>query len=176
MKKLFTAALAATFLAGSVIGAAIADPGQGKGHDNAKTHASGAVRAHAEVRPNQTLRRAPVRMYHNSMARPYTRTYGNTSAGNSATAHNCANPSGHTRGWCKGNGVYRGRSGSNQTITGTILSVGNGTVTLIGLPPRTINVQRAINNGATNGSLSIGRSITAYGYYSGGTFYATAIR
>ena len=73
-----------------------------------------------------------------------------------------------------GNNNYYGPS--NQTLSGTIMSVGNGTITLLGLPPITINVQQAVNNGAINGGLSVGRSITAYGYYSNNVFYATAIQ
>lgn len=168
-------------------------------------------------------------------------------AGNSGQAHNCVNPAGHTRGWCKhgnsnGNGNQAGVSGvstisgtvlsvngsqaqvrlddgrvitvnengsslnvgqhynlngcyqgnvfqlncngngyatnqlsSNQRRSGTIIGVGNGTVTLLGMPPVTVNVQQAINANRTNGSLSVGRHITAYGYDQNGTFYATSI-
>ena len=67
-------------------------------------------------------------------------------------------------------------NGANASVHGTIFSIGNGTVTLLGVPPVTINVQQAINNNATNGALTIGRSITAYGYYSNNVFYATSIQ
>ena len=74
-----------------------------------------------------------------------------------------------------GNGYNNGNN-NNQSVSGNIVAVGNGTVTLLGVPPVTINVQQAINNNATNGSLSIGRHITAYGYYSNNIFYATSIQ
>lgn len=240
MHKFLTAALAAAFLAGGAFATATADPGNGNG-GHQKTRAAqteGSEHARASARSERREWQHRYNMRHRSDRDER----GNRARGNSGTAHNCANPSGNKRGWCKGTGTYKGRYGnrvtsisgtvtavngnlvtfqrdngstitvldnngttlnvgshytlngqmvngqfvlgssngtygqSNQTLTGTIMAVGNGTVTLIGLPPTTINVQQAINNGATNGSLSIGRSITAYGYYSNNVFYATAIR
>ena len=77
-----------------------------------------------------------------------------------------------------GNSYNNGNNGYNngQSVSGNIVAVGNGTVTLLGVPPVTINVQQAINNNAVYGSLSIGRHITAYGYYSNNIFYATSIQ
>lgn len=75
---------------------------------------------------------------------------------------------------CYSNGNYPG--GQNQQVGGTIFSVSGNTITLLGLPPVTIDASQAINNNRTNGSLSIGRHITAYGYYQNGTFFATSIR
>ena len=253
MNKFYSVALAAAFLAVGTLGTAIADPGHGNGNGNG--HGEGAA-AHVKASATTTVHG------NSSHAHTMTTVHGNsakhrsssernessqhghnsTMRGNSSTAHNCVNPAGNKRGWCKGNGTYHGRYGhtatsisgtvtaingntvtflrdngstitvldnngtvlnvgghytlvghmvngqfvlgannnnfgqSNQTVSGTIMSVGNGTITLIGLPPVTINVQQAINNGATNGALSVGRSITAYGYYSNNVFYATAIQ
>ena len=80
---------------------------------------------------------------------------------------------------CSNNGYNNGGyyGGQNQQqLSGTILGVGNGTITLVGVPPVTINVQQAINNNQTHGSLSIGRHVTVYGYYRNGTFVATSIQ
>lgn len=214
MTKILSAALAAAVFSLGTIAVGIADPGHGHGNDNDE-HGNGAK-------------------HHSSMS--------SSAHGNSSSSHNCVNPAGHKRGWCKGSGTYHGRYGtratsisgtvtaingntvtfvrdngttitvmnnngttlnvgghytlvghmvngqfvlgsnnnnygqSNQTVTGTIMSVGNGTITLLGLPPVTINVQQALNNGATNGALNVGRSVTAYGYYSNNVFYATAIQ
>lgn len=67
-------------------------------------------------------------------------------------------------------------SGAATSVSGNIVAVGNGTVTLLGAPPLVINVQQAVNNNATGGALSIGRHITAYGYYRANVFYATSIQ
>ncbi|MDQ2992496.1 MAG: hypothetical protein M3R30_06740 [Candidatus Eremiobacteraeota bacterium] len=75
---------------------------------------------------------------------------------------------------CYSNGTYPG--GQNQQVGGTILSVSGDRVTLLGLPPVTIDASQAINNNRTNGSLAIGRHITAHGYYQNGTFFATSIQ
>lgn len=75
---------------------------------------------------------------------------------------------------CYSNGTYPG--GQNQQVGGTILSVSGDRITLLGLPPVTIDASQAIDNNRTSGSLAIGRHITAYGYYRNGTFYATSIR
>lgn len=241
MNKFYSAALAAAFLAAGTLGTAIADPGHGNGNGNGRGESE---HAHTVTTTTTVHGKSAVKHHSSSSERSENSHHGNSSSmrGNSSTAHNCVNPAGHTRGWCKGNGTYHGHYGrgvtsisgtvtaingntvtflrdngstitvldnngtvlnvgghytlvgsmvngqfvlgannnnfgqSNQTVSGTILSVGNGTVTLIGLPPVTINVQQAINNGATNGALSVGRSITAYGYYSNNVFYATAIQ
>lgn len=75
---------------------------------------------------------------------------------------------------CYSRGNYPG--GSNQQLSGSILSISGNSVTLLGIPPVTINVQGAVSANRTNGPLVIGRHITAYGYYRGGTFYATTIQ
>jgi hypothetical protein len=66
--------------------------------------------------------------------------------------------------------------GSTASVHGIITAVGADRVTLMqGLfATITINDQQAINNGTAQ-NLFIGRSITAWGYWSGGTFYATSI-
>lgn len=74
-------------------------------------------------------------------------------------------------------GNDQNRGGQNATsVSGNIVAVGTGTITLLGVPPLVINVQQALNNNATNGSLSVGRHVTAYGYYSNNVFYATSIQ
>lgn len=222
MHKFFSAVLAAAFLSAGTLATAVADPGHGHGNGN------GNAKHETSVHGNSSHEHST------HMASTHSK---------SMSAHNCVNPAGNKRGWCKGNGTYHGHYGqratsisgtvtaingntvtfmrdngstitvlnnngtalnvgghytlvgsmqngqfvlgstgnnnygqSNQTVSGTILSVGNGTITLLGVPPVTINVQQAINNGAINGALSVGRSITAYGYYSNNVFYATAIQ
>jgi len=68
--------------------------------------------------------------------------------------------------------------GYNTSVTGTIVSSSGSTLTIAqGLTNFvTINVQQAIDRNATNGSLNVGRHITAYGYTSNGVFYATSIQ
>ncbi|GAC1503884.1 MAG: hypothetical protein NVS1B14_09540 [Vulcanimicrobiaceae bacterium] len=68
--------------------------------------------------------------------------------------------------------------GYNTSVTGTIVSSSGSTVTIAqGLTNfATINVQQAIDRNATNGSLNVGRHITAYGYTYNGMFYATSIQ
>jgi uncharacterized membrane protein len=75
-------------------------------------------------------------------------------------------------------GNYSGNGGNHNatSVSGNIVAVGTGTITLLGVPPLVINVQQALNNNATNGSLSVGRHVTAYGYYSNNVFYATSIQ
>jgi len=251
MNKFYTSALAAAFLTASMLGTASANPDHGNGNGQSNGHAKSAAAhgksssEHGKESAAHGHKMAAPKGYaasHMSGKRSEKRSNESKERGKSESAHRCVNPAGHTRGWCKGTGTYRGRYGSrstsisgtvtavngnlvtflrdngtvvtvldnngtvlnvgghytlvgrmvngqfvlnsnndrygqsNQTVSGTILAVGNGTVTLIGLPPTTINVQQAINNGATNGALTLGRSITAYGYYSNNVFYATAIR
>ncbi|MEO6913517.1 MAG: hypothetical protein ABI182_05795 [Candidatus Baltobacteraceae bacterium] len=90
--------------------------------------------------------------------------------------HGCLNPSGHQRGWCKQQGYgSNGNRGANQRITGTVIGVSGNTVTLLqGLSTIRINDQIALNNGQVN-NLYPTRSVTAYGYWQGGTFVATSI-
>ncbi len=66
--------------------------------------------------------------------------------------------------------------GSTTAVRGVITSIGNNRVTIMqGLfSSITINDQQAVNNGTAQ-NLYIGRSITAYGYWNGGVFYATSI-
>ena len=72
-----------------------------------------------------------------------------------------------------GNGGYR----QNAHVGGIIVGLGNGTVTIGSIPPVTIDVTQAVNRGATNGPLTVGRTITAYGYYgNNGVFFATSIQ
>lgn len=76
-----------------------------------------------------------------------------------------------------GNGNYNNGGGQNTTsVSGNIVAIGNGTISLLGVPPIVVNVQQAVNNNATNGALTVGRHVTAYGYYSNNVFYATSIQ
>lgn len=173
-----------------------------------------------------------------------------------AGPHDCVNPAGHQRGWCKNGNSYGNDSGGYRnnysTISGTVLAVNgdlaqfhddNGTTVTInqgsllndgmgldvgghytlrgywsnnmfvaqnntyggygnGYPQPgsvtsvrgvvtavsnnhvtimqglfsaiTVDDQQALNNGTAQ-NLFVGRSVTAYGYWNGGTFYATSI-
>lgn len=73
------------------------------------------------------------------------------------------------------NGGY-GQQG-NSVIRGTIIGVNGNSVTLMqGFGQSiTINDQPALNNQQT-GRISLGRYVTAYGYYQNGIFYATSMQ
>ncbi len=79
-----------------------------------------------------------------------------------------------------GNGGYGGngypQTGSNASVHGVIMAVSNNRVTIMqGLfSSITIDDQQAIYNGTAQ-NLYVGRTITAYGYWSGNVFYATSI-
>lgn len=76
------------------------------------------------------------------------------------------------------NNNYNNNNGSNSNanIRGIITSVNGSSVTLLqGLTQVTINDQAAINNNQAN-NLYVTRTVTAYGYWNGGTFYATSIQ
>lgn len=66
--------------------------------------------------------------------------------------------------------------GSTASVQGIITSIsGNRVIVMQGLfSSITIDDAQAQNNGTAQ-NLYVGRSITAYGYWSGGTFYATSI-
>jgi Domain of unknown function (DUF5666) len=66
--------------------------------------------------------------------------------------------------------------GSVTSIRGVVTAIGNNRVTIMqGLfSSITINDEQALNNGTAQ-NLFVGRSVTAYGYWNGGTFYATSI-
>jgi hypothetical protein len=78
------------------------------------------------------------------------------------------------------NGGYAGNGfpfpGSNASVSGSIIAVSNNRVTIMqGLfSSITIDDQQAIYNGTAQ-NLYVGRTVTAYGYWSGTTFYATSI-
>ena len=73
------------------------------------------------------------------------------------------------------NNNYNG-SNSTASVRGIITSVSGNTVTLLqGLSTVTINDQTAINNNQAN-NLYVTRTVTAYGYWNNGTFYATSIQ
>jgi hypothetical protein len=66
--------------------------------------------------------------------------------------------------------------GSTSNVQGIIMSISGDHVTIMQGLFSTIDVddQQAINNGTAQ-NLYVGRSITAYGYWNAGTFYATSI-
>ncbi|MFN2449087.1 MAG: hypothetical protein ABR508_04735 [Candidatus Baltobacteraceae bacterium] len=80
---------------------------------------------------------------------------------------------GGTDGYPNNNNGY---PGSNASIHGVVTSVSGNRVTVLqGLfSTITIDDQQALNNGAAQ-NLYVGRSITAYGFWSGSVFYATSI-
>lgn len=82
-----------------------------------------------------------------------------------------AQSGGNTNGY-----PYPNNGNANATVQGVITSVNGDRVTIMqGLfQSITINDQQALNNGSAQ-NLYVGRSITAYGYWSGGTFFATSI-
>jgi hypothetical protein len=72
-----------------------------------------------------------------------------------------------------GNGYPYPRSTSS--VQGVITSIHDSRVTIAqGLSTITIDDQEALNEGTAQ-NLTVGRSVTAYGYWSGSTFYATSI-
>ena len=66
--------------------------------------------------------------------------------------------------------------GSTASVHGLIIGISNNRVTIMqGLfSSLTIDDQQAIYNGTAQ-NLFVGRTITAYGYWNGNTFYATSI-
>lgn len=66
--------------------------------------------------------------------------------------------------------------GATASVRGIITAVSGDHLTIMqGLfSTVTINDQQALDNGTAQ-NLTIGRSVTAWGYWSGGTFYATSI-
>jgi hypothetical protein len=66
--------------------------------------------------------------------------------------------------------------GGNTSIHGLVTSINGNRVTLMqGLfSTITVDDQQALNNGSAQ-SLYVGRSVTAYGFWSGDVFYATSI-
>jgi hypothetical protein len=66
--------------------------------------------------------------------------------------------------------------GSTASVQGIVTAVAGNHVTIMqGLfSTITIDDQKALDNGTVQ-NLNVGRSITAYGYWSGATFYATSI-
>lgn len=104
------------------------------------------------------------------------RLRGNYQNGQFVLGGNGYNNGGYNNNGGNNNGGYNNNGNGNASVSGNIVATGNGTITLLGVPPVVINVQQAINNNATNGSLSIGRHVTAYGYYSNNVFYATSIQ
>lgn len=77
---------------------------------------------------------------------------------------------------CYSNGGNYGGQYGNASITGTIVAVNGNQVTILSnFQPVTINDQPALDN-RTTGRVSVGRSVTAYGYWQGGTFFATRLQ
>jgi hypothetical protein len=66
--------------------------------------------------------------------------------------------------------------GANASVHGIVTSVSGDRVTIMqGLfSTITINDQQALNNGTAQ-NLYVGRNITAYGYWNGGTFFAISL-
>ncbi|HUZ49738.1 MAG TPA: hypothetical protein VMW12_08375 [Candidatus Dormibacteraeota bacterium] len=98
-------------------------------------------------------------------------------------AHNCVNPAGKERGWCKHNGYNNNQNGyygnnQNAQLHGIITGVSGDTVSILqGLTTISFDATAAIQRNNVNGSLYPTRSITAYGYWDNNHyFHANAIR
>jgi len=165
MQRLLATALAATLALGTLAAPALADGhGHGHGHDRAAAHRASSHESHRQDRNGDA--------------------YGDEDG---RGPHDCVNPAGNVRGWCKhgtaGNGSYNngypsnGSGGyANQQISGLVTAVsGNRVTILVGLRSVNVDTSQAYRNGRTV-NLGIGSSITAYGYYGNdNTFYATRI-
>ncbi len=81
---------------------------------------------------------------------------------------------GYPNGNYPNNGYPNG--GGNASIRGVVTSISGNRVTLLQgvLNTVTIDDQQALNNGAAQ-NLYVGRTVTAYGFWSGNVFYATSI-
>lgn len=102
---------------------------------------------------------------------------------NENNAHNCVNPAGKERGWCKHNGYNNNQNGyygnnQNAQLHGIITGVSGDTVSILqGLTTISFDATAAIQRNNVNGSLYPTRSITAYGYWDNNHyFHANAIR
>lgn len=75
-----------------------------------------------------------------------------------------------------GNGNGYPYPGSTASVHGIVTSISGNRVTIMQGLFSTIGIddQQALNNGTAQ-NLYVGRTITAYGYWNGGTFYATSI-
>ncbi|MFN2449697.1 MAG: DUF5666 domain-containing protein [Candidatus Baltobacteraceae bacterium] len=77
------------------------------------------------------------------------------------------------------NGTYSNYGGpySSASVKGTILSVSGNSIQIVqGFSLMTINGATAVSQGAVNGTLYPGRSITASGNWNGSTFIANSIQ
>lgn len=164
--------LAAIFAATSLLTAA---PALADGHGHDRGHGKGRTEHSA------SYRRDGANEERDRQNGGYGRGYAGQ-AGAPGDPHGCVNPAGHERGWCKGGNGYSGnRYGSgaaNAQVHGIVTAVNGDTVTILqGLlgGSVTIDDQAAVNNGAAN-AVYVGRTITAYGYWQNGVFYATSIQ
>jgi len=103
--------------------------------------------------------------------------------GNQNNAHNCVNPAGKERGWCKHHGYNNNQNGyygnnQNAQLHGIITGVSGDTVSILqGLTTISFDATAAIQHNNVSGSLYPTRSITAYGYWDNNHyFHANAIR
>ena len=84
---------------------------------------------------------------------------------------------GNNNGYPNNGYPYPGNGGNaNASVQGVITAVNGNHVTIMqGLfQSITVDDQQALNNGSAQ-NLYVGRSVTAYGFWSGNTFYATSI-
>ena len=196
MKKLQTALLAAVFGATSVVGitisqaqhpgssaVALADDDHGDrgehGHGNRGKHKGwykqqNGCNGYSRQRRGDDDDESDNRGYNNGQ-------YGNGQYPNGQYGQypNGQYPNGQypngRNGNCYGNsGNYGGQYG-NASITGTIVAVNGNQVTILSnFQPVTIDDQPALDN-RTSGRVAVGRTVTAYGYWQGGTFFATRL-
>jgi hypothetical protein len=76
-------------------------------------------------------------------------------------------------------GTYSNYGGpySSASVHGLIISVSGNSIQIVqGLSIVTVDASNAVSRGAVNGTLIPGRTITAYGNWSGSTFVATSIQ
>jgi len=158
MNRLTNQALAAACAIALLFGsasAALADRG-GNGHGNSG-HGNGHANAHASAHANTAVHGNSASHSRNANRDNDNDNDSNESRhhGNSATAHNCVNPAGNMRGWCK-------QHGAGDFVTGTVTSINGNTATVALANGQTVSVN-------SNG-LSVGERITLRGSFQNGVF------
>jgi len=187
MKKLQTALLAAVFGATSVVGITISQaqhPGSSAvalaDQGDRGEHGQGNRGKHKGWYKHQSGCNGYSRQRRDDDDNDGNRGYNNGQYPNGQYPNgqypNGQYPNGQYGNNCYGNGGNYGGQYGNASITGTIVAVNGNQVTILSnFQPVTINDQPALDN-RTSGRVAVGRTVTAYGYWQGGTFFATRLQ
>jgi len=166
MKELTNRTLATVLAVGLVCGSAsiaLADKGgNGNGHDHENAHANSAAAVHGN---SAHMSSAHGNSAHGGNGANRANGYNSTvssARGNSGTAHDCINPAGQMRGWCKSHAGGDFIRGTVTAINGNLaaITLSNGQIV-------NINDQYLLNQGR---GLTVGQQVTLRGYWQNGVF------